>query len=383
MKALVTVLRILVGLLFIFSGFIKANDPIGMTYKMEEYFHVFQYDKFNDGAIPFEALIPYATFISITICILEIVLGFALLIGTRMHITAWLLLITIVYFTFLTWYSAYFDKVKDCGCFGEFIKLTPWTSFWKDIFLLIPIIIIFIRRHKIRSLFTKKMQTRVTLAIAVIFSAFSVYCLLYMPVINFLPWKPGADVCKAMEIPPQSKETSTIYFIYKVNGEEKKFTMDDVTNNKVPANAEYVDRIDEKIIEGELPKIHDFSLDRNGTSYTDSFLKQKGYYLIIVSYDLDKSLDKSWDKLSKLSQENASGMNIPIWALTSSSQETAEKLRHDKQLMFDFYNTDSKALQTMIRSNPGVLLMKGCEVIENWSARSLPKYKKIEKLAKK
>ena len=151
MKALVNISRILVGVLFIFSGLIKLNDPLGFSYKLQEYFSP---DVLN---IPF--LEPYALMISILVVVFEVVLGVFLLIGYKSKFTVWSLLVMIVFFTFLTFYAAYFEKVKDCGCFGDFIKLKPWTTFWKDVALLVLIIILFVGVKHIKPVFGKLATT--------------------------------------------------------------------------------------------------------------------------------------------------------------------------------------------------------------------------------
>ncbi|MBA3900398.1 MAG: DoxX family protein, partial [Bacteroidetes bacterium] len=173
MRYLVILSRILVGALFIVSGLIKANDPLGFSYKLEEYFGVFGMDW----------MVPFSLAVSILISVSEVILGVATLLGTKMRPVAWSLLGMIVFFTFLTFFSAYFNKVTDCGCFGDAIKLTPWESFTKDIILLFFILIIFINRNKIKSVFNDSFKAdwaSVGLTTVLSFS-FSFYCLWHLP----------------------------------------------------------------------------------------------------------------------------------------------------------------------------------------------------------
>jgi len=189
MKIFAQISRVVVGLLFIFSGIIKLNDPIGTQYKLEEYFEVFATDlpAFHDF---FMALVPLALYFSVFLCTAEVVLGIALLVAYKPRTISWLLLAIIVFFTFLTFYSAYFNKVTDCGCFGAAIKLTPWTSFGKDIFLLILILVIVYYRKKFKSYPTGiivVISTLVSLGVAV-------YALRHLPIVDLLPYRVGASI---------------------------------------------------------------------------------------------------------------------------------------------------------------------------------------------
>lgn len=401
MKALATISRILVGLLFIFSGFIKANDPLGFSYKLEEYYHVFGLD-FLVSSVLYQAMF---------ICVLEIVLGFAVLIGTRMRVTGSLLLGMIIFFTLLTGYTAvgnwFFENpdagttqwfanlfgfepkgiyyMTDCGCFGEFIKLTPWQSFFKDIILLILIIIIFVRRKHIRSLFSRNMQTNIIVSLSVLFTVFTVYCYMYLPTINFLYWDDGNNVAELMVCPPDAPKDSIVQtFIYKVDGNDTEFTYDEMMQGKIPSNAEYVDRVDKIISKGCQPKIKGFTVfDADNVSYKDSILTNNDFQLLVISYDLDKSRKKGLEKVSALAKEFIEKDGKKVWGLTGTTLKDAEKVRHEYGMIFNFYNTDPKMLKSMIRSNPGLILMKGPVVIKTWPSRSIPKPEKLRKIMSK
>lgn len=402
MKALATISRVLVGLLFIFSGFIKANDPLGFSYKLAEYYHVFGLPDF---------LVDTALYQAMFICVLEIVLGFAVLMGTRMKITAPLLLGMIIFFTLLTGYTAvgnwFFENpdngttlwwasllgfepkgiyyMTDCGCFGEFIKLTPWQSFSKDVVLLILIIIIFVRRKHVRSIFSRNMQTNIIVSLSVLFTVFTVYCFMYLPAINFLNWQEGNDVAKMIYRPADAEKDSLVLtFIYKVDGVDTEFSYDDVMAQKIPEGAEFVDQNKKVIKEGWRPKIHDFKLQSaDGSEYQDSVLQSNDFQLLVVSYNLEKARKKGLEKISKLAKEFIETDGKKVWGLTGTSLTEAEKVRHEHELIFDFYNVDPKMLKSMIRSNPGLILMKGSVVIKAWPARSIPKPEKVRKIMSK
>ena len=187
MKFIVNISRILVGALFIFSGFIKLNDPLGFSYKLQEYF---SYDVLD---IP--SLIPFALGISIFVVVFEVVLGVFLLLGYKPKFTVWSLLGMIVFFTFLTFYAAYFDKVKDCGCFGDFLKLTPWESFTKDIILLVLILILFVGQKHIKPILSKFGLSVGALLSFIVCLWFGYHVLMHLPTFDFRAYKIG-DIFK-------------------------------------------------------------------------------------------------------------------------------------------------------------------------------------------
>ena len=177
MKILVAISRILVGVLFIISGLIKLNDPLGFSYKLQEYF--------GSDVLNIEFLIPYALGISVIVVVFEVVLGVFLLIGYKPKFTVWSLLGMIVFFTFLTFYSAYFDKVKDCGCFGDALKLTPWESFTKDVILLVFILVLFYGMKHIKPIFAKLPTTIIALVSFIWCLWFGYHVLMHLPTVDF------------------------------------------------------------------------------------------------------------------------------------------------------------------------------------------------------
>src|SRR5690606_38595735 len=248
MKLLTHFSRFFVGLLFIFSGLIKLNDPVGFSFKLDEYF--------SEGVFNMPFLQQFSLAIAVTIVIVEVILGVMLLLGSFKKVTLWLLLIMIVFFTFLTLYSAYFNKVTDCGCFGDAIPLTPWESFYKDIILLVFILILFAGQKYIQPIFSKSVNNIIVI-ISVLASAYlGYYVLNHLPILDFRAYKIGTDIQKGMEIPEGAPKTIyDIVFTYKVDGVEKTFTMDELSN--LPSNAEFVSRDEKLVQEGYVPKIHD------------------------------------------------------------------------------------------------------------------------------
>lgn len=346
-KTIVQFSRIFVGTLFIISGLIKLNDPVGFSYKLAEYFSE---PVFN---IPF--LVPFSLTLALFLVIVEVLLGIMLLIGYRPKFTIWSLLLMIVFFTFLTFYSAYYNVVKDCGCFGDALHLTPWESFTKDIILLVFILILFINRKKIKPLFNNGIQNLITSlgVAAAIFIAF--YVLNHLPIIDFRPFKVGANIQKGMEIPEGApKSVVEMIFIYKVNGIEKEFTEKDLGN--IPEGAEFVDRKDKVITEGYVPPIHDFTMMKDGSDYKDELLLEPKL-LMVVTYDLTLADEDGMRKLQKLNQE-AQAKGYKVIGMTNSSDEEIKKAQKKYNLKFDFYTCDAIALKTIERANPSIVILE-------------------------
>lgn len=345
--------RIFVGLLFIISGLIKLNDPVGFSYKLAEYFSE---PVFN---IPF--LVPVSLPLALFLVILEVVLGVMLLIGYKSKFTIWSLLLMIVFFTFLTFYSAYFDVVKDCGCFGDALHLTPWESFGKDVILLFFILILFFNQRLINPLFQNKIQNTIVVSSVVLCSFMGYWVLNHLPIIDFRPYKVGTNIEKGMEIPEGApKSVVEMIFIYKVNGVDKEFTENDLMN--IPEGAEFVDRKDKIISEGYVPPIHDFTMDKDGSDYKEELL-QEPKLLMVVTYDLALANEEGMLKLEKLNQQ-AKSKGYKVIGMTNSSIEEIEKAQTKYRLKFDFYNCDATTLKTIERANPSIVVLEKGTVMQ-------------------
>ena len=268
MRLLVNISRVLVGALFIFSGLIKLNDPLGFSYKLEEYFSA---DVLN---IP--VLEPYALGIAVIVVVLEVVLGVFLLIGYKPKFTVWSLLAMIVFFTFLTFYAAYFEKVKDCGCFGDFMKLEPWESFFKDLVLLILIITLVIGLKHIKPLFGKFPTTILALLGFLGSLWFGYHVLMHLPTWDFRAYKIGANIQEGMLTPEDAPKPILDYFWkFNVNGEEKIIT----TQGSYPeVDGEFIGVETEEIQAGYTPPIQDFSIESEDEDLTQHFLAEENLY---------------------------------------------------------------------------------------------------------
>jgi uncharacterized membrane protein YphA (DoxX/SURF4 family) len=368
MKLLTQISRILVGVLFIISGLIKANDTIGFSYKLVEYFEIFNMHFFVD----------YAVSMAMFICIFEIMVGIALLIGAYTRLNMWLLLLMIVFFTLLTGYSAITNKVTDCGCFGDAIKLKPVESFLKDVLLLVFILIMFIGQKHIKPIVSNKTIVSIALGVSLLvitFFTFNTY--MFLPKIDFLPYKVGNDIGQLMTLPPDAKRDSVVMvFIYEKDGKQFEFGVNEVGN--VDDTYKFIDRIDKVIVEGDKAPIHDFKLfDVNGQDYTDTLLLQKGFRMILVQTNILKSRTGIEPQIAQLANDCALA-GIPFWALTNTTLTEVEPYRHEHQFAFNYYNMDVTPLKSMVRSNPGLLLMKDNVVIKKWSAYGIPTFEKVK-----
>lgn len=347
--------RIIVGVLFIISGLIKLNDPIGFSYKLEEYF--------NANVLNMEFLIPYALVIACFVVIFEVVLGVMLLLGFKTKFTIWSLLAMIVFFTFLTFYSAYFNKVTDCGCFGDALKLTPWESFTKDIVLLFFILILFFNQKYIQPILPK---TPLNLAVFATYSLclfMAYYVLQHLPIKDFRAYKVGTNIQKGMEIPEGApKSEFEMVFIYKVNGVDTEISYDDVMANKIPEGAEFVDRKDKLIKQGYVPPIHDFSMEKDGADYTAEILNEPKVALLI-SYDLKKSKDIGMEKLEEFNKI-ASEKGYMVIGMTSSGEDVIAAYKNKFGLTFDYYFCDATTLKTIERANPSIVLLENGTIVD-------------------
>ena len=369
------VVRLFVGVLFIFSGLIKLNDPVGTQIKLTEYFEVFAADLPALGGL-FHALIPLALGLAVVLCVAEVVLGVALLVRYRLRATLWVLLGLIVFFTFLTFYSAWFNKVTDCGCFGDAIKLTPWQSFGKDVLLLGLILWLFAGRNRLGSETRSPAKAAVVWGSVLASVAVAVYAIFYLPVIDFLPYKKGASIPENMKLPPGATPDvyETMYTMkHAKTGQQKELSDKQYidsgiwkdTNWQIAATAE-----PRLVQQGVKPKITDFAVHTaDGQDITQEVFK--GNKLLIVIADAQKSNKAGLAKIGDL-VKGLAGKNVTPLFLTATDEATFEAFRHEFQWSAPYYFTDATVLKTMVRTNPGALLLKDGTVLDKWPAAALP-----------
>lgn len=368
--------RFLVGGLFIFSGFIKANDTLGFSYKLEEYFEVFKADT---GLGFFEWFAHISLPLAIIICASEIVLGVFLLIGYKRNLTLWLLFAQIAFFTFLTFYSACYNKVTHCGCFGDFLQLKPWESFWKDVALMILITLLFAGRDNINEISSPMfMNTLATLGL-VGSIWFPIYTYRNLPVFDFRPYAIGKNIKSSMVFPPdyQAAKYET-RFLYKnlKTGELKEFDMKNYPWQDTLTWAH--DSTMNVLIQDAInpPKILDLNISSlEGANVTDSILSIKEYNYWLVVYDLAKTEDDE-ELHAKINDfyKLASSEKVSFIALTASGPKEIDDFKHKHNALYEFVTVDATVLKTMIRSNPGLMLLKDATVIKNWHYHNFPTY---------
>ncbi len=355
MKFIYNLVRILVALVFIFSGIVKLIDPIGTKIKMLEYF--------GEDVLNLTFLSPWAMPISFFLIFAEFALGLFLLFGLYPKFTSRALLILISFFLFLTWYSAYYNKVTDCGCFGDAIKLSSWETFYKNVILFILIVFLNLKPQYIKPFPSKKVATAITHSLLTLVFILSIYSLYHLPFIDFRPYAIGKNIKQGMEIPPDAPQAQfkDIWY-YKVNGKIKQFSTQEEPWNM--PGAEFVDRKTITLKEGYTPPIHDFSIE-NATDgdITEEVLEAPEIYLIISSNPVSIS-PKAQKKINSFARglKEKKKRVIGLFSQIDSLQ---------KYYNFPLYLTDQTTLKTMIRSNPGIIRLEKGTVVEKKAWRDL------------
>nr|WP_294948510.1 BT_3928 family protein [uncultured Mucilaginibacter sp.] len=375
-NALIWFCRIAVGLLFIFSGLIKANDPLGFSYKLEEYFEVFHLTFLNGFALS----------AAIILCALEMLLGFALLVGTRAVKVVWGLLLLIVFFGFLTFYSAYFKVVQTCGCFGDAIPLTPWQSFGKDMVLLLLVLVLFVNRKVIQPLVKQKTGDQLLIGATVLSIGFGLYTYNFSPIVDFLPYKIGANILDGMKTPPGAPADVyevTYHLKNKKTAETKVMTDKEYLKTAIwkDTNWEIVGNPESVLLKkGFEPKIRDLNIqDAEGNNYNQELLSSPFYSLVIVAYNLEETDEQAIGRINALSANLIQNFNTRVILLTSNPPQSAQAFAKKNKLVSELFYADGVPLKSMVRANPGVILLKNGTVINKWHYHNLPKYEDLVK----
>ncbi|SFB52144.1 BT_3928 family protein [Algoriphagus aquimarinus] len=352
------VIRFIVGGLFIFSGLIKVNDPVGTAIKLEEYFDVFS----NDIAGFFIYLKPFALELGIFLVVVEVVLGVMLILGVKSRFTVWALGLMILFFTFLTFYSAYFNKVTDCGCFGDAIKLTPWESFYKDLILLVLISILFLFQLDLPNT-SPKWAKGVTVAALVMSFVLAIMAVRNLPFIDFRAYKIGVN------IPQNMQPSSPLQYSYvmKKGGELVVFDQypSDESLEFVEMNLKNPDA---------LPKISDFAVWNEDGDFSEEVFT--GNKLLILVSSMAKVSDSNLDRIDQLVK---SLKDSPVQAVfvAAASQEEIQNFTKSRGWDVLSLQADATVVKTMIRSNPGILVLKNGEVLGKYHHNNTPEASEI------
>jgi len=367
-------LRVIVGVLFIFSGVVKANDPSGLANKMTEFF--------EPSVLNIPWLIPHVLVFSIIMITAEIVLGVTLLIGFAFRLFAWFLLAINVFFTFLTAYIYYWDvimhsaKVRECGCFGDCIKISNSETFWKDVILLVMALILFLYRNRIRPLFPKYPNTALFILSIFFAVGIQVYVLEHLPFHDCMPYAVGKNICEGLTPPKECIQDSVeMVFTYKHNGKTEEIPMSRIA--EIDSTWEYVDRKDKIVRKGNGlcdPPIKDFRpSDYAGNDYSQAMLQEPGYKFLLFLKHPSSARKDHVEWLRSLSAA-AQAKGIPFYILSGGRKEENEAWQKWAQLpSSESYTFDETASKTAMRTDPGLMLLKGCVIQGKWSFRDYPK----------
>jgi uncharacterized membrane protein YphA (DoxX/SURF4 family) len=371
MKHLTHLIRFLVGTLFIFSGLVKLNDPMGLSFKLHDYF--------APDVLNMEWLNPFTLQLALFVIILEVLLGVALLLGYQKKGSLLLLSGMIVFFTFLTFYSAYFNKVTDCGCFGDAIPLTPWQSFYKDVILSLAILILWLGQRHIQRLSQKRWIEGTLLLCLVACSLLANSVLQHLPFKDFRPYAVGKSIKEGMMSAEERGLDPTEYgTIYTLKNDQTGELQ--VVDSKAYIEDEWWKR-SEWVIQDELteqklikkgyePPIHDFEFMIDDEDRTEAYLSAPSL-LFIVSRKLETANADALGAIGDLALECAAN-GIPVIAGSASSEETIAEYRTFHQWDFPVSMMDETTLKTVVRSNPGVLLLQKGKVVGKWAHVDLP-----------
>jgi uncharacterized membrane protein YphA (DoxX/SURF4 family) len=311
-KLITQLARIIVGALFIFSGFVKLIDPIGSQYKFQEYF--------SEGVLNMEFLIPYALPFAILLIVAEIVLGVMILIGYKPKLTVWGLFLLTLIFLFLTWYSAYYDKVTDCGCFGDAIKLSSWETFYKNVILIALIILLLVKVALVKPIFKGNIPKVITFLSLAVFLFIVQNVLTHLPLIDFRAYAIGKNISEGMKYPK----------------------------------------------DGSIPPVHDFMLEDVQADLAPELLKKEKVMLVII-HNLDKADASGFPSINEVTTK-AIQKGYTVYGVSASPSDELILVKEEYKLPFDFLFCDDTTLKTMIRANPGVIILDKGTVVQkkNW-----------------
>lgn len=360
--------RIIFGLVFLFSGFVKAVDPLGTAYKISDYLEAFSLTSLDFLAFP-ASLLLIAT---------EFTIGFNILFNIHLKATTWVAGIFMLVMTPITLYLAISNPISDCGCFGDAIVMTNWQTFYKNVVLCVILAIIALLQKQTRPWLSNFGASIVTLIPILISFGISIYCYNLLPIIDFRPYKIGNNIIEGMQIPedaPLDKYETT--FFYEKDGVEQAFTLDNYPEED--STWTFVRQESKLIEQGFVPPIHDFSIITEDGDITDLVLEDAGYTLLVISHKVEKASTKNI-KCVKSAIANAKKAGAKVIWLTSSYSDDVEEFKTKFEINDTFGATDDITLKTIVRSNPGLVLIKDATVIEKWHHNSLPTKEKLNQL---
>lgn len=356
--------RILFGIVFIFSGFVKGIDPWGSAYKFTDYFNAMGLEWMVWAAFPLGILLAFA----------EFAIGVAFLFNWWMRLFSWLGLLFMVFFTPLTLWIALKDPVTDCGCFGDALVISNWETFYKNLVIITFAIIAVANRKWYTDQVKTKLPAVLSMLVFLVYFAVIFYSYNHLPIVDFRPYKLGTNIPESMIIPegaPQEVYENIFYYKNKNTGQIKEFAEDNYpwqdTVNWAYENMESI-----LVEEGYEPPIHDFTIETpEGEDIKDFFIYDENYVFIVVTYDLNKSSTKSQDKINTLANW-ALEKDLSFICLTSTLKEESDVFAEANDVPYEFFNCDEITLKTIIRSNPGLVLIKDGNILGKWHYNDIP-----------
>jgi len=353
MKNLLLIIRWIVGLLFIFSGLIKANDPLGLSYKMQEFFEVWAWNGLHD----------YTLAMAMIMNVFEVLAGVAVIIGWRMKLFSWLLLLLIIFFTFLTGYALFSGKIKTCGCFGDCLPLTPAQSFGKDLLLLVLILVLFVSSQKIKSSLTPAVAVIILLLVTAATTLGQFHVLKHLPFIDCLPYKKGNNIVEQMKVPAGAvPDSSSIMFTYKKNGKELEFDQQHFPAD-FDSTYQYINRHDKLVRKGNglEPRIVDFSLQSlDGLDATTDIFGLPKPYILVMAKDMNHT--EEWMSGFEKIVIAAGQKNMPVFLVTADADKAQTLFKS-----ITILKCDVTVLKTAARATPTYFLMQQADVVDKLS----------------
>lgn len=357
------VCRFVLAAVFLFSGFVKANDPLGTVYKLQDYLEAWGLPEWKDTLIPYIGSMAMGAF--------EFTMGIYLLFGIRRRVSSILVLLCMCFMTPLTLWLALDNPISDCGCFGDAVILTNWETFGKNVILLIAAVSAYRWNRRLVKFVTDKVDWLIGLYTIGSILFFSLYCLTHLPILDFRPYYIGADIRQGMEIPEGKK--SPVYetrFIYEKDGVQKEFTIDNFPSDSTWKFIDSKTILKEK---GYEPPIHDFTIvsQEDGSDLTDEILDDESYTFLLVAPWLRQADEGAMDLINELYDYSVIH-GYRFLCLTASGDQDIAFWQENTGAEYPFALMDEITLKTMVRSNPGVILLQQGVVVNKWSASQIP-----------
>ncbi len=370
MRLVKNLCRIIVGIVFIYSGFVKGIDPLGSDYKFTDYFNAFGMGWMNATTL----------FFSFALSLVEFLIGIALLFNLWVSRMAWGSLLFMAFFTPLTLVLALTNPVSDCGCFGDAMILTNWQTFWKNIILLLLAIMIFMYRKEYKSSLPLVGQFSFLALAGAGMLCLSVYCYRHLPVLDFRPYAVGKNITEGMRLPegaePDQYEV-TLKYKNKQTGEVQSFTEENYPWQDT-LNWEYESSSERLVKKGYITPIHDLIIEHPTLgNITEEILEDDNHTILAVAYNLTQSDVQYQPAINRLA-EYAQEKGIRFYGLTSSSERDIETYKKRYHVPYEFCTADEIQLKTMIRSNPGVIILREGTILDKWAGKDVPDVKELQ-----